>query len=328
MEFDNPVKLTSSLAKLLQYFCNGHVEFQAWAQVIGTLSLVTENGQCIAFSVNEKVVRLNNDSYQVSTSSFHLSHSQCDNNDESRNPTPAIKGRNDEESTTSSCNIQPSINEDIQDSNLDSCSVHFQIDEESTTSNCNIQPSINKDIQDSNLDSCSVHFQIDEESTTSNCNIQPSINKDIQDSNLDSCSVHFQTLENPSVSSSLSENFDTSLSVIPSSTANHSDTTNEIKDQNESASSPNKLQKNRRKRPPTRIPQTNIELASEDSNEDNGSPICQVTDSFTLTNESYPSTSQQEMIDSESIDIKPVISAVGGNSSLNSKGMYYFNDFS
>ena len=295
MEFDNPVKLTSSLAKLLQYFCNGHVEFQAWAQVIGTLSLVTENGQCIAFSVNEKVVRLNNDSYQVSTSSFHLSHSQCDNNDESRNPTPAIKGRNDEESTTSSCNIQPSINEDIQDSNLDSCSVHFQIDEESTTSNCNIQPSINKDIQDSNLDSCSVHFQ---------------------------------TLENPSVSSSLSENFDTSLSVIPSSTANHSDTTNEIKDQNESASSPNKLQKNRRKRPPTRIPQTNIELASEDSNEDNGSPICQVTDSFTLTNESYPSTSQQEMIDSESIDIKPVISAVGGNSSLNSKGMYYFNDFS
>ena len=80
MELDKPVKLTSSLAKVLQYFCNGHVEFETWAQLTGHLCLITETGQAVGFAVHEKVLKLDDDNFIISSSTFHITTDDDQNN--------------------------------------------------------------------------------------------------------------------------------------------------------------------------------------------------------------------------------------------------------
>merc|ERR1719239_671004 len=75
MEFEDPTKLTVSLAKVLSYFCDGHVKFDSWAQVTGYLCLVTGSGQSIAFSVNEKICKIEENNMKINTNSYHFSYS-------------------------------------------------------------------------------------------------------------------------------------------------------------------------------------------------------------------------------------------------------------
>ena len=42
LELSAPAPVTAALAKLLQYFCQGHLHFASWARVRGTLSLATD----------------------------------------------------------------------------------------------------------------------------------------------------------------------------------------------------------------------------------------------------------------------------------------------
>ena len=81
MELDNSVKLTSSLAKVLQYFCNGYVEFETWAQLTVHLCLITETGQAVGFAVHAKVFKLDDDNFRISSSTFHITTDDEEIND-------------------------------------------------------------------------------------------------------------------------------------------------------------------------------------------------------------------------------------------------------
>ena len=72
MDPNNPVKLTSSLAKVLHYFCNGFVEFMTHAHLTGILCLITEDGQSVRFSVDEKVFRLDDHCIKIVSNSFNI----------------------------------------------------------------------------------------------------------------------------------------------------------------------------------------------------------------------------------------------------------------
>ena len=72
MESNSPVKLTSSLAKVLHYFCNGFVEFMGHAHLTGILCLITEDGQSVRFSVDEKVFRLDDNCVKINSKSFNI----------------------------------------------------------------------------------------------------------------------------------------------------------------------------------------------------------------------------------------------------------------
>ena len=72
MEFENPEKLTSSLGKLLRYFCDGHVQFDSWIQVSGQLCLITEGGKSVGFSISEKVCKISETSTNITTNSYPI----------------------------------------------------------------------------------------------------------------------------------------------------------------------------------------------------------------------------------------------------------------
>ena len=74
MEFENPSKLTWSLAKVLQIFINSHIEFDSWCQVTGHICFISGSGQALGISLNEKVFKTSNDSIRMTSNSFHISH--------------------------------------------------------------------------------------------------------------------------------------------------------------------------------------------------------------------------------------------------------------
>ena len=76
MEFENPEKLTSSLGKLLRYFCDGHVQFESWIQVSGQLCLITEGGKSVGFSISEKVCKTSETSTNITTNSYPIAFTE------------------------------------------------------------------------------------------------------------------------------------------------------------------------------------------------------------------------------------------------------------
>ena len=78
MESNSPVKLTSSLAKVLHHFCNGFVDFLTYAHLTGDLCLVTEEGLSVRFSVDEKVLRFDDNCVKIYSNSHNISTCEDD----------------------------------------------------------------------------------------------------------------------------------------------------------------------------------------------------------------------------------------------------------
>ena len=96
-------KLTASLAKVLQYFCNGHVEFSKHAHLSGQLTLETEVGIPVIFNVFERVEKVGKRHFGVTSKSWHaLSQSQVKQEDINYQETSVLGAVQEEQQETES----------------------------------------------------------------------------------------------------------------------------------------------------------------------------------------------------------------------------------
>ena len=78
LALSSPDSVTFALSRLLQYFCQGQLSFSSWARVQGRLTLATDfdGANNLHINVDEKVIRLADHDYRLSTGSMFMSPCQ------------------------------------------------------------------------------------------------------------------------------------------------------------------------------------------------------------------------------------------------------------